>query len=219
MPDSNMQEYYRHRAPEYEQIYFRDNPPRRKEIDDEANRLRDLVRGRHVLEFACGTGYWTQIMADTAAAIHALDLSEEMIAQAKMKDFTAPVRFEIADMYAHEVDGADYDVVALGFWFSHHPRENFEQLFDILERGLKPGGYIWMVDNNPPAEGPTNESVRVDENGNNYKRRYLDDGSEFVIMKNYFQEQELYDLLSGRFSVKNLVYGRYYWSAVFQPGA
>lgn len=37
--DKTMSRYYNSRAPEYEQIYFRDVPDRRREIDIEAARL------------------------------------------------------------------------------------------------------------------------------------------------------------------------------------
>ena len=98
MNDRETADYYRARAQEYEQIYFRDIPERRKEIDDEASRLRTLVTGKNVLELACGTGYWTKVMAETAAHITAIDLWPEMIAVAKKKTLRAPVDFIAADM-------------------------------------------------------------------------------------------------------------------------
>ena len=94
MPDNFEQEkYYDKRAPEYEQIYFRDNPPRRKEIDDEADRVRELVKNKTVLDIACGTGYWTQIFSETASKITACDLSTEMINQAKQKKYITKPNF------------------------------------------------------------------------------------------------------------------------------
>lgn len=53
MPDKETQEYYRKRAETYEEIYYRDQPDRRKEIDDEVVRLREMVTGKIVLELAC----------------------------------------------------------------------------------------------------------------------------------------------------------------------
>lgn len=46
MNDQDTIEYYRLRAPEYEQIYFRDDPRRRRELEAEAERLAELATGR-----------------------------------------------------------------------------------------------------------------------------------------------------------------------------
>jgi SAM-dependent methyltransferase len=147
----------------------------------------------------------------------AFDLSGEMLAVARKKDYSCPVHFASADLYSMSIEKGAYDIVALGFWFSHHPRQDFDRLFDVLAKGLKPGGFIWMIDNNPPAEGPQIDSVRVDENGNNYKKRYLDNGREFVILKNYFSRNDLQMIFETRFIIKSLIYGHYYWSTVLSP--
>ena len=211
MPDKETQEYYRKRAETYEEIYYRDQPDRRKEIDDEVVRLRELVMGESVLELACGTGYWTKIMSETSRNVTASDVSDEMLAIAKQKPQVAPVTFVQADMFSHPWPKGEFDVVAVGFWFSHQPRQEYERFFDLVSRPLQKGGAIWLIDNNPPAEGPTHEHLRTDEFGNNYKRRHLKDGRPYVILKNYFSEQELRDLFSPRFVIRRLTYGVYYW--------
>ena len=214
MASNEMEQYYRERAPEYEQIYYRDNPQRRRELSDEAGRLAELVTGKRVLELACGTGYWTQVMSRTAKSVVASDLFGEMLSEARQKKYGCEVEFRQADMFTADFGQGAFDAVALGFWFSHQPRQEYDRLFDLLERPLADGGVIWMIDNNPPAEGPTLESVRVDEYRNNYKRRFLDDGTEFVILKNYFERAELEGIFGSRFSVKLLLHSPYYWSAV-----
>ncbi|MFZ1683717.1 MAG: class I SAM-dependent methyltransferase, partial [Candidatus Zixiibacteriota bacterium] len=104
MNDKETADYYQKRAAEYEKIYYREVPERRKEIDDEADRLRDLVRGKRVLELACGTGYWTAVMSETASAITAVDLWPEMIAEAKKKRLVCPVEFAASDMFAYKAE-------------------------------------------------------------------------------------------------------------------
>ncbi|MCP4684108.1 MAG: class I SAM-dependent methyltransferase [bacterium] len=216
MPDHDMEKYYRARAPEYEQIYYRDVPERRRELTDEASRLEELVTGRSVLELACGTGYWTQIVSRSAASITASDLSVEMLAEAEKKAYGIPVDFVPADMFEHNFGQQKFDVVALGFWFSHQPRQKFDRLFEVLKTPLKKGGLIWMIDNNPPAEGPTIETAGLDEFGNNYKRRFLDSGEQYTILKNYFSKTELEAALSPFLAVKSLIHNKYYWSVVLK---
>ena len=113
MQDKETQDYYRERAESYEEIYYRDQPDRRKEIDDEVARVRQLVTGKSVLELACGTGYWTKVMSETAQSITASDLSEEMLAVAKTKPLVCPVEFVAADMFTQPWPKAAFDIIVL----------------------------------------------------------------------------------------------------------
>jgi len=215
MTDKDTINYYRERATEYEQIYYRDNPERRQEIADEVARLQKLVAGKKVLELACGTGYWTAAMAETASHVTALDIWPEMIAEAKKKPHKGPVEFVAVDMFTYPIPEKAFDVVAVGFWFSHQPRQEYERFFDLISRPLRDGGQIWLIENNPPAEGGKgHELVRKDEFGNSYKRRNLENGTSYVILKNYFDEPELRALFSPRFQIRQVVYKTYYWSVV-----
>ncbi|MDF1543488.1 MAG: class I SAM-dependent methyltransferase [bacterium] len=218
MPDLDDREeliqYYCQRAPEYEQIYYRDMPERRREIDDEIARLQELCKDKSVLDIPCGTGYWTAIMQDSADQIVAADLSREMLAEASGRIRNEKVSLVQADINKPPFATGAFDLVALGFWLSHHPRQHFVTLFESLKRLIKPAGKIWMIENNPPAEGDRPESFGSDKHGNNFKERFLDSGKRFVIMKNYFSEEEIRELLSANFRIERLTYGKYYWSAV-----
>jgi ubiquinone/menaquinone biosynthesis C-methylase UbiE len=217
MCDRETINYYRARAPEYEQIYYRDVPERRRELEEAAERLKQLADGRDVLDLACGTGYWTQVLSTTAASVVAVDISAEMLNEAIKKTYQTPVEFVRADLNALPVPAARYDLITIGFWFSHQPKQEYDQFFKNIVRPLKRAGSIWLIDNNFPAEGPQMESVRVDEHGNNYKRRYLENGEEFIILKNYFSQEELRAIFAHHFSINRLVYGTYYWSVLLSP--
>jgi ubiquinone/menaquinone biosynthesis C-methylase UbiE len=212
MSDDQTRDYYRRRAAEYEQIYYRDDEARRRELRAIASRLEVLGKDRTVLELACGTGYWTVVLSRTAQRVTAVDLSPEMLIEARRKDYGCPVDFVQGDLYELPFSPGQADLLALGFWFSHEPRENLASFLDYLKTLVDSEGTIWMVDNNPPAEGPISHHVRYDEHGNNYKRRFLDDGTEFVILKNYFEEAELRGILEPVFVIDRLDYGTHYWS-------
>jgi ubiquinone/menaquinone biosynthesis C-methylase UbiE len=217
MHDRETIDYYRARAPEYEQIYYRDVPERRREIDEAAERLKQLAAGKSVLDLACGTGYWTQILSTTAASVVAVDISAEMLQEALKKTYSGSVEFLRANLDALPFREDCFDLIAIGFWFSHQPKQEYDQFFKNIMHPLKRGGSIWLIDNNFPAEGPQVESVRVDEHGNNYKRRYLENGEGFIILKNYFSQEELRSIFAPHFSISHLAYGTYYWSLVLSP--
>ena len=42
----------------------------------------------------------------------------------------------------------------------------------------------------------------------------LENGTSYVILKNYFDEPELRDLFTPRFRIRQVVYKTYYWSVV-----
>ncbi|HVP07530.1 MAG TPA: class I SAM-dependent methyltransferase [Candidatus Acidoferrum sp.] len=214
MNHKETEDYYRARAGEYEQIYYREVPKRRREIDDEVERVAKLVKGKSVLDLACGTGYWTQVISRTAKRVTAIDVSGEMLAEAKKKSYVAPVEFIEADMFSHTFENKPFDIITVGFWFSHQPKQEYESYFKMLLSLLKKNGLIWLIDNNPPAEGANFESAGTDTHGNNFKRRFLESGAQFVILKNYFSRQDLYDIFRPRFDLKSIVYGTYYWSVV-----
>jgi ubiquinone/menaquinone biosynthesis C-methylase UbiE len=212
--DDNIRDYYRQRAAEYEQIYYRDIPKRRQEIADEETRLKELTKGKTVLDTPCGTGYWTYAASQTAKAVVASDLLPEMITEAAAKPYPQPVQFVLSDLHHLPFADGSFDIITLGFWLSHHRRQDFENLFRSLGRIIKADGLVWMIDNNPPAEGPGNHSEGTDKFGNNLKKRFLNDGREYVIIKNYFSENELRKIFSSFFTIQRLTFGNYYWSAV-----
>ena len=214
--DPELLKYYGARAPEYEQIYYREVPQRQIELAADAERLQRLVKGRSVLDLACGTGYWLEKMSETASRITAVDITQEMIGQARQKQFGCPVDFVQADLNNPPFGVDLFDRVTLGFWFSHHPRQHYGDLYKTLLACVKKNGSIWMIDNNPPAEGLSQNSCGTDESGNNLIKRRLDSGEEYTIIKNYFDRDQLVALLSTEFKIERLTYDTCYWSVVLE---
>ncbi len=223
MRDKKTENYYSKRAPEYEQIYFRDMPDRRKEIADEVDYIKELCAGKNVLDIACGSGYWTERISETASSIVACDISDEMLEIAKNKQYYCPVDFVRANLNQLPFESNSFDIVTLCFWFSHHPKQDYNNLFKNITDPIKPESPVkancplWLIDNNPPAEGSVNQTHHIDDHGNNFKKRFLDNKKEFIILKNYFEKDELMNIFSPYFEIKRLVYGKYYWSVMLNP--
>ncbi len=76
-------DYYAKRATEYERIYAK--PERQADLAALRARIGKIFKGKHVLELACGTGYWTDVIASSAAQVTALDVNEEVLKIARTK--------------------------------------------------------------------------------------------------------------------------------------
>ena len=111
-------EYYRQRAGEYDRLY--ENPDRQKDLKGLSELLKPLVAGQQVLEIACGTGFWTQVMAQSAAQIWATDINHEMLEVARSKNYSqGRVQFEQKNLYDLEPPQKPFDSLFGGFIWSH----------------------------------------------------------------------------------------------------
>src|ERR1043165_429487 len=91
-------QYYAQRAPQYERVYHK--PERQADL----GRLREIVvkacAGKNVLDVACGTGYWTEIIAPDAKSVVGVDINDEVLAVARTKNMPmGKVTFLKADVY------------------------------------------------------------------------------------------------------------------------
>ena len=93
-----MEIYYRDRAPEYDKFY--EVPERQHDLKRLKSWLVEHVRGRHILEIAAGTGYWTEAAAAVAKAITATDYNPEMLAIAATRNLGSNVKLRTADAFA-----------------------------------------------------------------------------------------------------------------------
>jgi demethylmenaquinone methyltransferase/2-methoxy-6-polyprenyl-1,4-benzoquinol methylase len=77
MPDDQlaMQSYYGARAPEYDQVYLKQE--RKSDLAAIRQWLPPKFSGASVIEVACGTGYWTQFISPVAAHVLAIDTAPE----------------------------------------------------------------------------------------------------------------------------------------------
>ena len=90
--------YYAERAQGYERVY--EKPERQEQLVELKRLVRDTLAGRRVLEAACGTGYWTAVVAETAAHITAFDVNESVLALARGKGLDPRrVDFLLGDAY------------------------------------------------------------------------------------------------------------------------
>lgn len=215
MPNRDAITYYARRAPYYEAIYSK--PERQPDLSKLKAHLQTLLSGRNVLEIACGTGYWTQVIAETAQKITATDINEPMLELAGKKVYPKNnVNFEACDMYAIQAS-ADYNALFGGFIWSHIALEGLEEWLDHLHGLLKPGSLVVFTDNNFVAGSNTPIST-TDSHGNVFQERTLPDGATYQILKNFPKQGDFKRILKAKghhIEVLNLAY---YWVLAYELG-
>jgi ubiquinone/menaquinone biosynthesis C-methylase UbiE len=204
-------EYYRRRAGEYEAIFAR--PERQSDLLVLKKKLAELLKNARVLEAACGTGYWTTVIASAAASVTATDVAEEPMSIARAKAYPRNnVTFAEADAYALPASLGRFDAAFAGFWWSHVPRQRIAEFLASLHARLEPGARVLFLDN-LYVEGNSSPVSEVDAQGNTYQLRTLADGSGFRVMKNFPTKDELGACLPGKVHYRAL---QYYWLAQYQ---
>jgi len=213
--------YYRARAPEYDEWFFRHG---RHDRGDEWNRswfsevkeVREELARFHpageVLELACGTGLWTEQLARCADHITAVDASPEVLKLNRDRLRDERVRYVRADLFGWR-PGTAYDAVFFGFWLSHVPPERFEAFWQLVRSALKPGGRVFFVDS-LRIETPAEKERRRNVPGDHLTVRKLNDGREFRIVKIFHDPEDLSERLRGlrwnirvRATENHLLYG------------
>ena len=209
-----MEAYYARRAREYESIF--EKPERQADLARLRADLPALFKGARVLEIACGTGYWTPLIAAQAQSILALDYNEETLAIARSKKYPkANVRFERGDAYALPAWPQKFSACYAGFWWSHVPLSRLDAFLTGLHSRLEPGATVAFMDNRY-VEGSSTPISRRDAEGNTYQQRRLADGSSHEVLKNFPTADEMRSRL-GRFGTDvGFSEYQYYWVATYR---
>jgi ubiquinone/menaquinone biosynthesis C-methylase UbiE len=193
-----MVNYYRARANEYEEWFYRRG---RYDLGQEANArwfaeanqvftiLDALKIEGHILELAPGTGIWTERFLRTASSITAVDASPEMIAINRARVGSDRVSYLQADLFLWQPT-IRYDAVCFCFWLSHVPIERLDIFLSNVAMALRPGGRVFFVDSHRETSGTTIEH-QLSEKHVQVERRKLNDGREFNIVKNYYEPVSL----------------------------
>lgn len=185
-------EYYRARAPEYDEYYERTGPfdlgvdanlVWRGELDQVQSWLDTHVRVS-VLDVAAGTGWWTERLARLADRVVALDAAPEMLAINRARNAGAGVTFVEGDVFAYQ-PRQRFDVVFFGFWLSHVPGDRFVEFWRLLSEWLAPGGRVLLVDN-MESSAPWIQERPIGQPHSELMTRRLNDGRTFTIVKTHW---------------------------------
>ena len=206
---SELEIYYSRRASEYEKIY--EKPERQSDLQSLKRLVKEILQDKSVLEIACGTGYWTEIISSAAHSIVAIDSSKEVLDIARLKSYQENnVKFINDDALSLLKIKNTFNSALCGFWFSHIHKNNIDSFITNLHTKLKPGSVVVMIDNNYVESSSTPVS-RKDEEGNTYQLRKLEDGSKYEILKNFYLGDQLKNIFKNCSSNFEIIHLKYFW--------
>jgi SAM-dependent methyltransferase len=206
---ADLKAYYARRAASYERIYQK--PERQAELRALETWLPGVFAGRHVLEIACGTGWWTPHGARQATSWLATDLNPQTLAIACDKALPRCVRLVELDAWRLDALGTQrFDAAFAGFWWSHVERARLPGWIARLHARLQPGARVAFIDNRF-VPGSSTPIARVDAAGDSWQRRTLDDGSVHEVLKNFPSRDEAIAALGAQARDIEWIEHPHYW--------
>lgn len=143
----------------------------------------DLVRGRNVLDAACGEGYGAAYLARTAHSVSAVDISEDAITHARSRYRADNLEYQVADCCRLPFGDDQFDCIVSFETLEHLGDQS--GLLKEFRRVLQPGGFLLI--------SSPDKAVYTDHYGNE---------NEFHIRELY--RDELDELLAEQFPVRKL---------------
>jgi demethylmenaquinone methyltransferase/2-methoxy-6-polyprenyl-1,4-benzoquinol methylase len=195
--------YYSARAEEYDEWFYRTGRyDRGEEINQRWFNEAIVVRTalyqigavENILELACGTGIWTQELLNIGKQITALDASQQVIEINRRKLGATNIEYRVVDLFSWQAD-AEYDLVFFSFWLSHVPPTLVDSFLAKVYKSVRVGGQVFIIDSRfEPTSTAKNHILEND--GDIYITRKLNNEQEFKIVKIFYQPEELRDKLT-----------------------
>jgi ubiquinone/menaquinone biosynthesis C-methylase UbiE len=138
----SVRESYDRLAQEYAHHYYRElesKPLDRELLDRFAARVRQLGQ---VCDMGCGPGHIARYLREAGATVFGLDLSPQMITQARR--LNPDISFREGDMTALDIPGATLAGIVAFYSIVNVPKESLPTVFQEMERVLRPEGVLLL---------------------------------------------------------------------------
>lgn len=184
---------------------------RARDLDTMRARVADLVRGHAVLELACGTGYWTEVIAATADSVLATDVLNAMLERAQRRGLPADkVSFRRVDGLDLPADLGTFTCVFVGFWWSHLKRDEQDAFLAQLRERVGQDVTLVLLDD-AYVEGSSTTIARTDAQGNTYQIVATEAGERVELPKSYPADSALRKRLGNAVREIRIERLTYYW--------
>ena len=202
-------EYYAKMAEQYDAVY--DQEERGEDLDEICDEVAEALAGHIVLEIGCGTGFWTEIAAESALSIVATDINQNLIDLARTRDLSGDqVTFRVADAYHLPEDLGEFTAILAGTWWSHVARADQEKLLAHWRDRVGKDTLIVLVDD-VYVEGVSATVARTDLEGNTFQIKTAPDGMRYEIPKSYPSDSALRKKLASSVREIKIVRLEHFW--------
>lgn len=181
--------YYDGIASHYDNAAAEYSEEQLEDLDEAREQLATLLSGHRILELGCGSGAWTEVLAETAEFVLATDASEAMLALARMHGADLDnVEYRLVDALALPDDLVDAEnkftaVFMAGLW-AHLTRDQHEALLLSLKKRLGKDVLLVIFDDEY-VEGESATIARTDLQGNTHEFQLDAEGTRHELVKNY----------------------------------
>jgi len=181
--------YYDSIAAHYDNAAAEVSEEQMEDLDEAREQIGTLLAGHRILELGCGTGAWTEVLAEVADSVVALDASAAMLDLARMHGADLDnVAYRLADVLRLPDDLVDPDqpftAVFMGGLWAHLTREQQDALLLSLKKLLGKDVLLVLFDDNY-VEGESATVARTDLQGNTHEFQVDADGTRHELVKNY----------------------------------
>jgi ubiquinone/menaquinone biosynthesis C-methylase UbiE len=189
MSNQNLAKYYALLGEAVEDKYL--EPDMDEDIDDMSIHLGNVLAGHTVLELGCGTGFWTEVAAESAASVLAVDINANLVDIARERGMPeGKVSFRVADALDLPEDIGKFSAVLVSFLWSHLTKGEQEKLLATLKKRLGKDVLLVILDDSF-VEGFSETIARTDAEGTTYEILTAPEGERFEVPKSYQSDSAL----------------------------
>jgi cyclopropane fatty-acyl-phospholipid synthase-like methyltransferase len=166
-----------------------------EDLDEAREQLATLLAGHRILELGCGTGAWTEVLAESADFVLATDASEAMLGLARMHgEDLDNVEYRLVDALDLPDDlasgGDKFSAVFMAGLWSRLTREQGDALLLSLKKRLGKDVLLVIFDD-AYVETESATIARTDLQGNTHEFQLDADGNRHELVKNYPTDSSL----------------------------
>ena len=147
---------------------------------------KELCRNKKVLDIACGEGYGSDILSQTASSVYGVDISEEAVLHAQNKYQKDNLSFRTGSVAEISFDDESFDVV-ISFETIEHVSEELQIKFlDEIKRVLKKDGLLMMSSPDKMYYSDMTDFKNI------YHVKELYEEEFYALLKKYFNNINMY---------------------------